>query len=136
MLSLEPFSEDQGRSAVQPVRDPANQLPCALRVYWPVDSHTRCKLLSPCFKTGRMGSSQADARSAQVHGALRTARAASHDRGDDVSTGILPGLGPPPHSASVHALSRSTDRLVTVPHPTEAHRQSPSASLPTISSTL
>ncbi|KAK0594331.1 hypothetical protein LWI29_026440 [Acer saccharum] len=83
-----------------------------------------------------MGSSQADARSAQVHGARRTARAASHDRGDDVSTGILPGLGPPPQSASVHAPSRSADRLVTVPHPTEAHRQPPSASLPTISSTL
>ncbi|KAK0594426.1 hypothetical protein LWI29_018584 [Acer saccharum] len=135
MLSLEPFSEDQGRSAVQPVRDPANQLPCALRVYWPL-TRTHVRLLGPCFKTGRMGSSQADARSAQVHGARRTARAASHDRGDDVSTGILPGLGPPPQSASVHAPSRSADRLVTVPHPTEAHRQPPSASLPTISSTL
>ncbi|KAK0593975.1 hypothetical protein LWI29_016185 [Acer saccharum] len=85
MLSLEPFSEDQGRSAVQPVRDPANQLPCALR----------------------------------VHGARHTVRAASHDRGDDVSKGILPGLGPPPQSASVHTPSRSVDRLVTVPHPTE-----------------
>ncbi|CAF2086576.1 unnamed protein product [Brassica napus] len=31
MLTLEPFSEDQGRSA-STVRDPANQLPCALRV--------------------------------------------------------------------------------------------------------
>ncbi|CAF2086741.1 unnamed protein product [Brassica napus] len=27
----EPFSEDQGRSGCAPVRDPANQLPCALR---------------------------------------------------------------------------------------------------------
>ncbi|KAK2633292.1 hypothetical protein Ddye_032438 [Dipteronia dyeriana] len=73
-----------------------------------------------------MGSSQADARSAQVHEARRTARAASHDRSDDVSTSIMPGLGPPPQSASVHAPSRSADRLVTVPHPTEAHRQPPS----------
>lgn len=33
MLSLEPFSEDLGRSAVQPLGgDPASQLPCALRV--------------------------------------------------------------------------------------------------------
>ncbi|KAG9438837.1 hypothetical protein H6P81_021242 [Aristolochia fimbriata] len=35
MLTLEPFSEDLGGSAVQPARDPANQLPCALRVWWP-----------------------------------------------------------------------------------------------------
>ncbi|CAN7092520.1 unnamed protein product [Brassica rapa subsp. narinosa] len=48
-----------------PVRDPANQLPCALRVYSPVDSHT-CRLLGPCFKTGRMGSPQADALSTQM----------------------------------------------------------------------
>ncbi|KAM2098343.1 hypothetical protein ACFX1R_021760 [Malus domestica] len=47
-----------------------------------------------------------------------------------------PGLLPPPQSVSVHAPSRSADRLVTVPHPTGAHRQPPSASLPTISSTL
>ncbi|KAL0641010.1 hypothetical protein Bca4012_102932 [Brassica carinata] len=39
MLTLEPFSEDQGRSAVHR-EDPANQLPYALRVYSPVDSHT------------------------------------------------------------------------------------------------
>ncbi|TXG57524.1 hypothetical protein EZV62_015353 [Acer yangbiense] len=58
-----------------------------------------------------MGSSQADARSAQVHGARRTARAASHDHGDDVSTSILLGLGPPPQSVSVHAPSRSADWL-------------------------
>ncbi|CAN1184095.1 hypothetical protein LINPERHAP2_LOCUS36781, partial [Linum perenne] len=31
MLALEPFSEDQGRSAVQPRGVPASQLPCALR---------------------------------------------------------------------------------------------------------
>ena len=47
-----------------------------------------------------------------------------------------PGLGPPSQSASVHAPSRSADRLVAVPHPTGAHRRPPSASLPTISSTL
>ncbi|CAL8988902.1 unnamed protein product [Prunus brigantina] len=47
-----------------------------------------------------------------------------------------PGLWPPPQSASVNAPSRSADRLVTVPHPTGAHRRPPSASLPTISSTL
>ncbi|CAH8360584.1 unnamed protein product [Eruca vesicaria subsp. sativa] len=41
MLTLEPFSEDQGRSSVHP-------------------------LLGPCFKTGRMGSPQADALSTQM----------------------------------------------------------------------
>ncbi|KAL0641443.1 hypothetical protein Bca4012_103231 [Brassica carinata] len=41
MLTLEPFSEDQGRSVVHP-------------------------LLGPCFKTGRMGSPQADALSTQM----------------------------------------------------------------------
>ncbi|KAK3172145.1 hypothetical protein Dsin_033032 [Dipteronia sinensis] len=54
MLSLEPFSEDQGRSAVQPVRDPTNQLPCALRVYWPVDSHT-CQTPWSVFQDGPNG---------------------------------------------------------------------------------
>ncbi|KAK3177690.1 hypothetical protein Dsin_032861 [Dipteronia sinensis] len=54
MLSLEPFSEDQGRSAVQPVRDPTNQLPCALRVYWPVDSHT-CQTPWSVFQDGEWG---------------------------------------------------------------------------------
>ncbi|WZZ15093.1 hypothetical protein YC2023_108182 [Brassica napus] len=41
MLTLEPFSEDQGRSAVHP-------------------------LLGPCFKTGRLGSPHADAVSMQM----------------------------------------------------------------------
>ncbi|CAN6974020.1 unnamed protein product [Brassica rapa subsp. trilocularis] len=54
MLTLEPFSEDQGRSAVKPVRDPANQLPCALRVYSPVDSHT-CQTPWSVFQDGSNG---------------------------------------------------------------------------------
>jgi hypothetical protein len=70
-------------------------------------------------------------------GARREARAAFHDRGDGVSAGSRePGLGPPPRSASVRAPSRSADRLWAVPHPTGAHRRPPSASLPTISSTV
>ena len=41
------------------------------------------------------------------------ARAAFHDRDDDVSTGITrqPGLGAPPQSASVRSPSRVADRL-------------------------
>ncbi|KAK7370535.1 hypothetical protein VNO78_37547 [Psophocarpus tetragonolobus] len=111
MLSLEPFTEGRGRSAVHPQGDPTNQLPCALRVYSPVDSHT-CQTLGPCFKTGRMGSPQADARSMHVP---------RHARGRMLPSTIAtmtsprayqqPGLGPPSQSASVRAPSRSADRL-------------------------
>ncbi|KAL9414135.1 hypothetical protein AB3S75_042586 [Citrus x aurantiifolia] len=67
----------------------------------------------------------------------RRARAASHDRGDDVSTGLSKArawaaatirIGPRPEPIGGPALA--------VPHPTGAHRRPPSASLPTISSTL
>ena len=84
-----------------------------------------------------MGSPQADAGSAQVRKARREARAASHDRDDDVSAGVSSArawaavairIGPRPESIGGPAL--------TVPHPTGAHRRPPSASLPTISSTL
>ncbi|KAL0744970.1 hypothetical protein Bca101_100915 [Brassica carinata] len=60
MLTLEPFSEDQGRSAVHR-EDPANQLPYALRVYSPVDSHT-CQTPWSVFQGGSNGSPQAGAR--------------------------------------------------------------------------
>ncbi|CAF2086752.1 unnamed protein product [Brassica napus] len=48
-----------------PVRDPANQLPCALRVYSPVDSHT-CQTPWSVFQGGSNGSPQADALSTQM----------------------------------------------------------------------
>ena len=37
-----------------PQGDPANQLPCALRVYWPVDSHT-CQTPWSVFQDGPNG---------------------------------------------------------------------------------
>uniref|UniRef100_A0A6N2KG67 Senescence-associated protein n=1 Tax=Salix viminalis TaxID=40686 RepID=A0A6N2KG67_SALVM len=75
-------------------------------------TRTHVRLLGPCFKTGRMGSPQADARSAHVPGHAVTARAAVHDRSDGISTGVSKArLRPPPRSASVHAPSRSADRL-------------------------
>ncbi|CAN7022699.1 unnamed protein product [Brassica rapa subsp. trilocularis] len=61
-----------------PVRDPANQLPCTLRVYSPVDSHT-CQTPWSVFKDGSNGEptgrrpEHADAK------ARREARAADHD---------------------------------------------------------
>ncbi|KAK7395854.1 hypothetical protein VNO78_16425 [Psophocarpus tetragonolobus] len=90
-------------------------------------TRTHVRLLGPCFKTGRMGSPQADARSMHVP---------RHARGRMLPSTIAtmtsprayqqPGLGPPSQSASVRAPSRSADRLspfhirpghITDPHP-------------------
>src|SRR5581483_11715826 len=137
MLTLEPFSEDQGRSAVHPARGipPISFLaPCGFT--HPL-TRTHVRLLGPCFKTGRMGCPQAGAGSAQVPKHAVTARAANHDRRDGISTGISTAralaaapirTGPRPESIAGPALA--------VPHPTGTHRLPPSASLPTISSTL
>ncbi|KAK7384085.1 hypothetical protein VNO78_29773 [Psophocarpus tetragonolobus] len=75
-------------------------------------TRTHVRLLGPCFKTGRMGSPQADARSMHVP---------RHARGRMLPSTIAtmtsprayqqPGLGPPSQSASVRAPSRSVDRL-------------------------
>ncbi|KAK8621621.1 hypothetical protein V6N13_081054 [Hibiscus sabdariffa] len=84
-----------------------------------------------------MRSPQADARSTLVPKHTETARARFHDRGDDVSMGLSEArawaatmirVGPRPKPIGGSALA--------VPHPTGAHRRPPSASLPTISSTL
>ncbi|KAK7375098.1 hypothetical protein VNO78_36049 [Psophocarpus tetragonolobus] len=75
-------------------------------------TRTHVRLLGPCFKTGRMGSPQADARSMHVP---------RHARGRMLPSTIAtmtsprayqqPRLGPPSQSASVRAPSRSADRL-------------------------
>ncbi|KAK7365326.1 hypothetical protein VNO78_39075 [Psophocarpus tetragonolobus] len=75
-------------------------------------TRTHVRLLGPCFKTGRMGSPQADARSMHMP---------RHARGRMLPSTIAtmtsprayqqPGLGPPSQSASVRAPSRSADRL-------------------------
>ncbi|KAK8700708.1 hypothetical protein V6N13_019098 [Hibiscus sabdariffa] len=135
-LSLEPFSEDQGRSAVHPRGIPPISFLAPYGFSNPL-TRTHVRLLGPCFKTGRMGSLQADARSTLVPKLAETARAGFHDRGDDVSTGVSKArawaattirVGPRPEPIGGPALA--------VPHPTGAHRRPPSASLPTISSTL
>ncbi|KAI3672201.1 hypothetical protein L2E82_52952 [Cichorium intybus] len=79
MLTLEPFSEDQGRSAVHPARGipPISFLaPCGFT--HPL-TRTHVRLLGPCFKTGRMGCPQAGAGSTQGPG----------------TTGLSPSLAPP-----------------------------------------
>ncbi|KAK8667107.1 hypothetical protein V6N13_007258 [Hibiscus sabdariffa] len=87
MLSLEPFSEDQGRSAVHPRGIPPISFLAPYGFSNPL-TRTHVRLLGPCFKTGRIGSPQADARSTLVPKHAETARAGFHDRGDDVSTGV------------------------------------------------
>ena len=112
-----------------PQRDLANQLPCALWAYWLVDLHT-CQDGPNEEPAGRC-QEPVDAE------ACREAHVASHDSGNDVSTGITTArawatiairIGPYPE-----LIGRPT---VAVLHPTRAHRRPPSTSLLTISSTL
>ncbi|KAK8700670.1 hypothetical protein V6N13_019060 [Hibiscus sabdariffa] len=79
MLSLEPFSEDQGRSAVHPRGIPPISFLAPYGFSNPL-TRTHVRLLGPCFKTGRMGSPQVDARSTLVPKHAETARAGFHDR--------------------------------------------------------
>ncbi|KAK8640455.1 hypothetical protein V6N13_008208 [Hibiscus sabdariffa] len=78
MLSLEPFSEDQGRSAVHPRAIPPISFLASYGFSNPL-TRNHVRLLGPCFKTGRMGSPQADARSMLVPKHAETARAGFHD---------------------------------------------------------
>ncbi|KAK8640509.1 hypothetical protein V6N13_008262 [Hibiscus sabdariffa] len=87
MLSLEPFSEDQGRSVVHPRGIPPISFLAPYGFSIPL-TRTHVRLFGPCFKTGRMGSPQADDQSTLVPKHAETARAGFHDRGDDVSTGV------------------------------------------------
>ncbi|KAL0697220.1 hypothetical protein Bca4012_064400 [Brassica carinata] len=77
MLTLEPFSEDQGRSVVHR-EDPTNQLPYALRVYSPADSHT-CQTPWSVFQDGSNGEPTGRRPEHADAEARREARAADHD---------------------------------------------------------
>jgi hypothetical protein len=66
VCSLEPFSEDQGRSALHPSRGIAPVSFLAPYGFTCPLTRTHVRLLGPCFKTGRMGSPQASAGSAQL----------------------------------------------------------------------
>ncbi|KAK7326827.1 hypothetical protein VNO80_32376 [Phaseolus coccineus] len=75
-------------------------------------TRTHVRLLGPCFKTGRMGSPQADARSAHVpRHAMRRALPSTIATMTSPRAFQQPGLGPPLQSASVNVPSRSADRL-------------------------
>ncbi|KAK7371114.1 hypothetical protein VNO78_36859 [Psophocarpus tetragonolobus] len=77
-------------------------------------TRTHVRLLGPCFKTGRMGSPQADARSMHVPRHALRAHAAIHNRHDDVSASISTArawatvairIGPCPESIGGPALA-------------------------------
>ncbi|KAK7380908.1 hypothetical protein VNO78_33427 [Psophocarpus tetragonolobus] len=75
-------------------------------------TRTHVRLLGPCFKTGRMGSPQADARSMHVpRHARRRMLPSTIATMTSPRAYQQPGLGPPSQSASVRAPSRSADRL-------------------------
>ncbi|KAD0299854.1 hypothetical protein E3N88_44485 [Mikania micrantha] len=113
MLTLEPFSKDQSRSAVHPTRGipPISFLtPCGLLT--PL-TRTHVRLLGPCFKTGRMRCPQAGARSTQVPKHAVNTRALPTTIGTTASPQAYQqhGFGRQYQSAPVHAPSRSADRL-------------------------
>lgn len=123
VCSLEPFSKDQGRSALHPWGDRASQLPCALRVYSPVDSHT-CQTPWSVLQDGSNGEPAGQHQEHAVAEA-RQWRVLSAMIGATAFLG-QPGLWPPPQSVLVHAPSRSADRLspfhirpgrIASPHP-------------------
>ncbi|KAG9438819.1 hypothetical protein H6P81_021224 [Aristolochia fimbriata] len=113
MLTLEPFSEDLGRSAVQPARGSRQSASFAPYGFGRPLTRTHVRLLGPCFKTGRMGSPLADAKSAQVprNASVRSQRhpprstEAAYPR-----AGSSAGLGSPVTSVGRRP-SRRRDRL-------------------------
>ncbi|KAL2232480.1 UNVERIFIED_CONTAM: Protein TAR1 [Sesamum indicum] len=131
VCSLEPFSEDQGRSALHPSGgDRAGQLPYALRVCSPVDSHT-CQTPWSVFQDGSNGEPAGQRRERAVAEARRGRALSAHDRGDGVPRAYrLPGLWPPPQSALGPRPEPIGGPALAVPHPTGAHRRPPSASPP------
>ncbi|KAI3489001.1 hypothetical protein L1887_46884 [Cichorium endivia] len=111
MLTLEPFSEDQGRSAVHPARGipPISFLaPCGFT--HPL-TRTHVRLLGPCFKTGRMGCPQAGAGRHAGISPRRRVLPTTIDATASPRAYRQLGLWPPHQSAPVHAPSRSADRL-------------------------
>uniref|UniRef100_A0A2N9I9C2 Senescence-associated protein n=1 Tax=Fagus sylvatica TaxID=28930 RepID=A0A2N9I9C2_FAGSY len=108
-----------------PQGDPANQLPYALRVYWPVDSHT-CQTPWSVFQDGPNGEPAGRRQEHADAEARREARAAHHDRDDDVSAGMTTArawaavairVGPRPESIGGPAHHRSTSDRGASPAP-------------------
>ncbi|KAG6382934.1 hypothetical protein SASPL_157332 [Salvia splendens] len=125
VCSLEPFSEDQGRSAVHPSRGIAPVSFLAPYGFTSPLTRTHVRLLGPCFKTGRMGSPQASTGSTQLPKHARGARCPPRSqRRHSTSISTARALaaaairaGPCPESIGGPALA--------VPHPTGTHRLVP-----------
>ncbi|GLT35344.1 hypothetical protein SLA2020_098080 [Shorea laevis] len=84
-----------------------------------------------------MGSSLADAWSMLVPRHVETVRAVGHDRSDDISSSVSRARAWAASAIRVDSRLELIDGpALAIPHPTGAHRRPPSASLPTISSTL
>ncbi|PHT28763.1 hypothetical protein CQW23_31637 [Capsicum baccatum] len=118
-----------------PHGDPTNQLPCVLWVYSNIESHTFQNPWS-MFQDGSNGEPTgqhpkcANVESHWMHALPATIEeTAFHERTRSSGFGLRQYI-------LVHILSRMTNRLISVPHPTGAYRGLPSASLMIISSTL
>ncbi|KAI3476788.1 hypothetical protein L1887_61638 [Cichorium endivia] len=117
MLTLEPFSEDQGRSAVHPARGipPISFLaPCGFT--HPL-TRTHVRLLGPCFKTGRMGCPQAGAGSTQVYRRDGACWPTTIDATASPRAYRQLGLWPPHQSAPVPRPESIGGPAIAVPHP-------------------
>ncbi|KAA0050484.1 uncharacterized protein E6C27_scaffold175G001040 [Cucumis melo var. makuwa] len=107
-----------------PLGDPISQLPCTLRVYSPVNSHT-CQTSWSVFQDGSNGEPIGRCQERADDEARQKARAASHDRDDDVSTGgpsamgLSPSLAPPSRGLMpdppLRTLVQTTIRTSTMP---------------------
>ncbi|KAI3752331.1 hypothetical protein L2E82_24257 [Cichorium intybus] len=93
-----------------PLGDPANQLPCALRVYSPVDSHT-CQTPWSVFQDGPNGVPTGRCREHAGISPRRRVLPTTIDATASPRAYRQLGLWPPHQSAPVHAPSRSADRL-------------------------
>ncbi|KAK7323176.1 hypothetical protein VNO77_26639 [Canavalia gladiata] len=85
-------------------------------------TRTHVRLLGPCFKTGRMGNPQVDARSMEVPKHVKSTHAALHNRDDDVSTRISTSQAWATIAIRIDQCPESIGGPAhTVPHPTETH---------------
>jgi hypothetical protein len=125
MLTLEPFSEDQGRSAVHPTGGiPSISFLAPYGFTRPL-TRTHVRLLGPCFKTGRMGNPQADAWSTQMPKHADGARCQPQSRrrrlhGHTTARALAAApirIGPRPESIGGPAHHRSTSDRVALPAP-------------------
>ncbi|KAI3476105.1 hypothetical protein L1887_62360 [Cichorium endivia] len=111
MLTLEPFSEDQGRSAVHPARGipPISFLaPCGFT--HPLTSHT-CQTPWSVFQDGPNGVPTGRCREHAGISPRRRVLPTTIDATASPRAYRQLGLWPPHQSAPVHAPSRSADRL-------------------------